>query len=95
MEYRSDVHMQALQKEIEEATKTKQAELLAELEEEHLKTEQQMLKIQEDLDKLKQQQMGVGTGSVLRTIFQWLSTCKVRVGEFFNECKCCLLVCWA
>jgi hypothetical protein len=39
------VDMQDLQKEIEEATKTKQAELLAELTEECLKTEQQMLKI--------------------------------------------------
>jgi hypothetical protein len=49
------VDMQALQKEIEEAAKTKQAELLAELEEERQKTEQQMLTIQEDLNKLKQQ----------------------------------------
>ena len=56
------VDMQDLRKEIEEATKTKQAELLAELEEERMKTEQQMLKIQEDLDKLKQQQMVVETG---------------------------------
>jgi hypothetical protein len=53
--------IQALQKEIEEATKTKQAELLAELEEERQKTEQQMLKIQEDFNKLKQQQIGVET----------------------------------
>ena len=56
------VDMQALQEEIEEATKAKQAELLAELEEERRKTEQQMLKIREDLNKLKQQQTGVGTG---------------------------------
>ena len=48
--------MQALQKEIEEAAMTKQAELLAELEEERQKTQELMLKIQEDLNKLKHQQ---------------------------------------
>ena len=50
------VDMQALQKEIEEAAMTKQAELLAELEEERQKTQEQMMKIQEDLNKLKHQQ---------------------------------------
>ena len=54
--------MQALQKDIEEATKTKQAELLVELEEERRKAEQQMLKIHEDLNKLKKQQTGIETG---------------------------------
>jgi hypothetical protein len=53
------VDMHALQTEIEEATKTRQAELLAELKKERQKTEQQMLKIQEDFNKLKQQQIGV------------------------------------
>ena len=62
------VDMQALQEEIEEATKAKQAELLAELKEERQKTEQQMLKIQEDLNKLKQQQMSVETGFGLQEI---------------------------
>ena len=56
------IEMQALQEEIEAATKAKQAELLAELEKERLKTEQQMLKIQEDLNTLKQQQTGVEAG---------------------------------
>ena len=63
------VDMQALQEEIEEATKAKQAELLAELEEERRKTEQQMLKIREDLNKLKQQQMGVDSDSAVETGF--------------------------
>lgn len=56
------VDMQALQKEIEEAAMTKQAELLAELEEERQKTQEQMLKIQEDLNKLKHQQPEHETG---------------------------------
>ena len=56
------VDMQALQKEIEEAAMTKQAELLAELEEERQKTQEQMLKIQEDLNKLKHQQPDHETG---------------------------------
>jgi hypothetical protein len=88
------VDMQALQKEIEEATMTRQAELLAELEEERQKTEQQMLKIQEDLNKLKQQ-TGV-KNSVLQMIVKWLSNLKVglrRVRDLFDEFRglCCLL----
>lgn len=77
------VDLQALQEEIEEATKTKQAELLAELEEERQKTEQQMLKIQEDLNKLMQEQMGFKTVNGNNTsIFcgllnvQWLSKAR-------------------
>ena len=63
------VDMQALQEEIEEATKAKQEELLAELKEERQRTEQQMLKIQEDLNKLKQQQTGVDSDSTVETGF--------------------------
>ena len=85
------VDMQALQEEIEEATKTKHAELLAELEEERQKTQEQMLKIQEDLNnlKLKHQQsesesLGVETGREKTwcfflenlKIFQWLRKVK-------------------
>ena len=71
------VDMQALQEEIEEATKTKQAELLAELEEERQKTQQQISKIQEGLDKLTHQQSGDETQagdkkkSICSVICQW------------------------
>ena len=49
------VDMQTLQKEIEEATKTRQAELLAELEEERQMMQEQMLKLQENFNKLERQ----------------------------------------
>ena len=50
---RHKIDMQLLQKEMEEAAKDKQVELLEELEEERQRKEQQMLKSREDLRKLK------------------------------------------
>ena len=92
------VDMQALQREIEEATKTKQAELLAELEEERQKTEQQMLRIQEDLNKLMQERKGVDTGhhrySFTQRVKQFLRNLighlKVELREFRDVLLCSL-----
>ena len=103
------VDMRALQEEIEEATKTKQEELLAELEEERQKTAHQMLKIREDLNKLMQEGTpGVDTGyrysvpqKVVQCLNSKLSYSKVkltvtdRLREFLDEFKCYLHSCCA
>ena len=94
------VDMRALQEEIEEATKTKQEDLLAELEEERQKTVQQMVKIQEGLNKLMQERRGVDTGyrysvphwrKIVQSLSSKLSYLKVELGEFLDEylCSCC------
>jgi hypothetical protein len=91
------VDIQALQMEIEEATKTKQAELLAELEEERQKTQEQMQKIQEDLNKLIHQQTGVQQTDIQQTGVQQTDIQQMDVQhwqdvETGDNLKCCFVL---
>jgi hypothetical protein len=77
------VEMQALQNDIEVATKNKQADLVAELEEERKKTQEQMLKIQEDLNKLKHQKKN--QRYFWQKIYQWLKTLNCTRNPGYNS----------